>query len=149
MHMDRQGIRSRRWMMDGAVCLQRGCRGCGSRNIIPSFEKRVLMQKCIYNAGRARMGSGNGIRCQIARTTYAMVCKGRAMAMLVRAQRSALVTHTRFLGGVGSRRVWTDSCGTLISLVLLCYSGKGIGKRVVTRWVVQGASNVVHCVGQW
>ena len=85
MRLERHGRRSRRWVVDGAVCLQRGCRGCGSGNIIPSFEKRVLMEECIYNADRARMGSGNGIGCESARTRYAMVCRGRAMAMLVRA----------------------------------------------------------------
>ena len=69
------------------------------------------------------------------------------MAMFVRAEESALVTHTRFLRGVGSRRAGTDSCDTVISLVLLCYSGKRIGKRVVTGWNIKGASNVVQCVG--
>ena len=58
-----------------------------------------------------------------------------------------MVTHTRLLGDVVSRRAWTDSCGTAISLVLLCDSGKGIGKRVLTGWDVKGASNVVQCVG--
>ena len=38
MRMDRQSRWSRRWVMDGAVCLERGCRECGSRNIIPTFE---------------------------------------------------------------------------------------------------------------
>ena len=43
MRMERHGRGSRRWVMDGVVCLQRGCRGCDSCNIIPSCEKRVLM----------------------------------------------------------------------------------------------------------
>ena len=49
-------------------------------------------------------------------------------------------------GGVVSRRTWTDSCDTTISLVLLCDSGMGIGNRVLTGWDVKSASNVVQYV---
>ena len=70
------------------------------------------------------------------------------MAMFVRAEESALVTHTRFQGGVGARRTWAESGGTLIALVLLCCSGKGIGKRMLTGRDVEGASNVVKRVSE-
>ena len=43
MLMERQGRRRRLRVMYGAVRLQRGFRGCGSCNIIPSFEECVLM----------------------------------------------------------------------------------------------------------
>ena len=60
-----------------------------------------------------------------------------------------MFTHAWFLGGIGARRAWTDSCGTTISLVLLCFIWKGIGKRVLTGRDVEGAVNVVQRVGMW
>jgi len=57
-------------------------------------------------------------------------------------------TYARFLGGIGARRAWTGSCGLSISLVLLCYSWKGIGERMLTGRDAEGASNVVQRVGK-
>ena len=60
-----------------------------------------------------------------------------------------MFTHAGFLIGIGARRTWTDSCDTTITLVLLFFIWKGIGKGVLTGRDVEGASNVVLRVGEW
>ena len=59
-----------------------------------------------------------------------------------------MFTHAWFLGGIGARMTWTDSCDTTITLVLLFFIWQGIGKGVLTGRDVEGASNVVLRVGE-
>ena len=60
-----------------------------------------------------------------------------------------MFTHAWFLGGIGARMTWTDSCDTTITLVLLFFIWQGIGKGVLTGRDVEGAVNVVQRVGMW
>ena len=68
-------------------------------------ELALMFDGCRHiQCRQGKVGEWSSIGGEIVRTTYAVVCRDWAIAMLVRAYKSAVFTHARFLGGIGARR---------------------------------------------